>query len=130
MKIKEIAFVAYAMTDVKRSRDFYERILGLVPGNVWEGEDSAFIEYEIGPHTLAIGKGSDNFKTGTTGATAALEVEDFDQAVAELKKEGVKFSLKPLESPVCWMALINDPDGNQIMIHKRKEKWINPPDPL
>jgi predicted enzyme related to lactoylglutathione lyase len=26
-----------------------------------------------------------------------------------------------MESPVCWMATVADPDGNRVVIHKRKK---------
>lgn len=122
MKIKEIAFVAYAVEDVKRARDFYEGILGLSPGSVFEGDGYAFIEYYMGEHTLAIGKGAPNFKPGLTGATVALEVDNFDEAIKELQEKQVNFLMKSQESGVCHMALVKDPDGNQIMIHRRKDK--------
>jgi predicted enzyme related to lactoylglutathione lyase len=122
MKATEIAFVAYAVTDLKRARNFYEKVLNLKPGSVWEGEDMGFIEYEIGSQTLAIGKGAPNFSPGVTGATVTLEVEDFAASCADLKKHGVKFLMEPNETPVCYMALILDTEGNQLMIHKRKSK--------
>ena len=122
MKFKEFSFVAYATDDVPRSRAFYEGVLGLKPINVWEGADSAFIEYEVGSNTLAIGKGAPNFKPGKTGATIALEVEDIDAAVKELKSKNVKFLMDAYDGPACTMVLIEDPDGNQIMVHRRKEK--------
>lgn len=122
MKFKEFSFVSYAITDVAKARAFYEGVLGLKTGSVWESEASAFIEYEIGPDTLAIGKGAPNFKPGKTGATVALEVEDFDGAMKELKAKKVKFIMDAYDGPVCTMVLIEDPDGNQIMIHRRKEK--------
>ena len=50
----------------------------------------------------------------------ALEVENFDEAIASLKEAGVKFYWEPSETPVCHMCLISDPDGNSICIHKRK----------
>jgi hypothetical protein len=31
----------------------------------------------------------------------------------------VKFRIEPLTTPVCRMAMIFDPDGNSINIHKR-----------
>ena len=120
MKPIEIAFVCYAVTDLKRARAFYENVLGLKPGLVWEKDDTGFIEYEMGSHTLAIGCGADQFKPGLNGATAALEVASFDEAVVDLQKAGVKFLMDAYETPVCFMALIQDPDGNQLMIHKRK----------
>lgn len=122
MKIKEIAFVCYAVADVKLARKFYEETLGLVPGSEWIGEDMGFIEYELGPHTLAIGSGASYFKSGNLGATAALEVEDFDEAIKVLKEKGVPFAMEASDFPTCQMALINDPDGNQIMLHRRKAK--------
>ena len=120
--IKEIAFVTYAVVDVPKARDFYENTLGLKASNIWEGEGMAFVEYEIGPHTLAIGKGAENFKVGMTGATVALEVDDFDAMIQRLKDHKVKFILDPHETGGCHMSIVNDPDGNQIMIHKRKVK--------
>ena len=48
MKFKEFSFASYAITDVKKSRAFYENVLGLKATSVFEGEGYAFIEYEIG----------------------------------------------------------------------------------
>jgi predicted enzyme related to lactoylglutathione lyase len=52
----------------------------------------------------------------------ALEVEDFDAAVAHLRANHVKFRIEPMPTPVCHMTMIYDPDGNCICIHKRKAK--------
>lgn len=122
IKIKEIAFTAYAVTDLTRARAFYEGALGLVAGQVWESEDkkTGFIEYYMGDHTLAIGAGSEKFRPGNTGATVALEVEDFDEAVKHLKEHNVKFLMETEDFPSCGMTLVEDPDGNQIVIHRRK----------
>jgi predicted enzyme related to lactoylglutathione lyase len=62
------------------------------------------------------------FKPGPDGCSAALEVEDFDAAVAHLRANHVKFRIEPTATPVCHMAMIFDPDGNSICIHKRKAK--------
>lgn len=123
MKFKEFSFVSYPVNDVPKARAFYEGVLGLKPTSVWEGEDSAFIEYEIGPDTLAIGKGAEHFKPGKTGGTVALEIDgDFDAALKELKDKKVKFIMEKYDGPVCTMILVEDPDGNQLMIHRRKAK--------
>lgn len=125
MNIIEIAFVAYAVTDVKRARAFYEGALGLKPASVFEKDGYAFIEYWIGKgneHCLVIGAGAPQFKPGKTGATVALEVDDFPASVKHLKDAGVKFLMDSYDSPVCSMALIEDPDGNQVMIHRRKNE--------
>ena len=54
------------------------------------------------------------------GCSVALEVEDFDAAISHLRALGVKFRVEPMPTPVCRMAMIFDPDGNSICIHKRK----------
>ena len=54
-----------------------------------------------------------------TAVSAALEVEDFDAAIAHLKEHDVKFRIEPLSTPICRMSMIFDPDGNSICIHKR-----------
>ena len=121
MKPIEIAFSCYAVTDLKRARAFYENVLGLKAASVFEKDGMGFIEYELGPHTLAIGAGSPNFKPGPNGATVALEVENFEEGINFLKSKNVPI-LFEYDGPVCRMAKIEDPDGNHIMIHKRKPK--------
>ena len=121
MKIIEIAFVSYPVTDLKRARAFYEGVLGLKQTHVFGNpEETAWIEYDIGAGTLSIGNGAPEWKPSSGGGIVGLEVEDFDVAVAELKGAGVQFKSEPFETPVCRMAPILDPDGNSIIIHKRK----------
>ena len=123
MNITEIAFVSYAVTDVKRAREFYEGVLELKPASVFEQGSMAFIEYWIGKgneHCLVIGAGAENMKPGLTGATAALEVEDFKKAIEHMKSKNAPFLMEPYETSVCHMAIVKDSDGNQIMIHQRK----------
>ena len=122
MKIKEIAFSVYAVSDIKKSRKFYEGVLGLVPNSDFPATDESYwIEYNIGPSTLGIGQ-SEAWKPSEDGASVALEVEDFEEAIRELKEGGVKFFVEPSDFPTCNMAVVQDPDGNKICIHKRKGK--------
>lgn len=55
-----------------------------------------------------------------SGPSVAFEVESLDEAVSHLKQAGVTFLADYIETPVCSFALIADPDGNGITIHKRK----------
>ena len=120
MKVIEIAFTCYPVTDLKTARQFYEGVLGLVAAKVYGDEKSGWIEYNIGPGTLAIGSGAPNVKPATGGGSAGLEVDDFEAAVAHLRKSGCKFHIDPVETPVCHIAVVCDPDGNLITLHKRK----------
>jgi predicted enzyme related to lactoylglutathione lyase len=118
MKIKEIGFVAVPVTDVPRARKFYEEVLGLKKSG--EFMDGQWIEYEIGKDTLAIANVGGHWTPSDQGTGAALEMEDFDSAIVELKKANVRFAAEAFETPVCHMAVIQDPDGNKLMIHKLK----------
>ena len=119
LKVIELAFCCYAVTEMARARRFYEEVLGLKPAKVIDiPPDSHWVEYDIGPGTLAIGSGP-GWKPSPDGCSVALEVEDFDGAIAHLRENNVKFRTEPFPTPVCRMAMIFDPDGNTICIHKR-----------
>ena len=120
IRYREIAFVAYPTTDIARSRRFYENVLGLKP-NAPVKSDAKWIEYDIGPGTLAIGA-SPNWPPSNDGPSAALEVEDFDAAVATLRENKIEFLIGPMETPVCHMVALRDPDGNRITLHRRKTR--------
>jgi predicted enzyme related to lactoylglutathione lyase len=120
LKVTEIAFSCYAVTDMARARDFYESVLGLKPTTVHDSEHGQWVEYEFGPYALALGS-SPMFKPSPDGCSVALEVDNFDDAIAHLRAHNVKFRIEPTATPVCHMAMIFDPDGNTICIHKRKK---------
>ncbi|PYJ74996.1 MAG: glyoxalase [Verrucomicrobia bacterium] len=118
MKIKGIGFVGVPVTDLKRARAFYEDVLGLKISDEMMG--GKWIEYGVGDDTLAIANVSDTWTPSDQGTGAALEVEDFDEAISRLKDRQVRFAAEPFETPCCHMAVIQDPDGNKLMIHKLK----------
>lgn len=120
IKIKEIAFTGYPVTDIARARRFYEGVLQLTPSVQFEHEGKHWIEYDIGGATLAISNMSDKWKASADGPSSALEVEDFDVAINALRAAKAAFALEPMDSGVCRMAVILDPDGNSLLIHKRR----------
>ena len=115
--LTEIAFTGTPVTDIKRAREFYEGVPGLKPA--MESMSGMWVEYEIGNGTFAIGCYGDVWKPSPDGTCIAFEVDHFDSEIARLKSLGIKFSLKTTPTPVCKFGIICDPDGNQIMIHKR-----------
>jgi predicted enzyme related to lactoylglutathione lyase len=119
MKIKEIAFTGYPVTDMTRARRFYEGVLGLVVTMDHESEGVHWVEYEIGAGTLALGI-APGWNPSAEGCSVSLEVDDFAAAVQELQAAGVEFSVPPMETPVCHLAYVRDPDGNAVGIHQRK----------
>jgi predicted enzyme related to lactoylglutathione lyase len=121
MRITEIAFTGYPVTDMARSRRFYEEVLRLTPTTTFSHEGRDWIEYDIGPGTLAITNMSpDQWRPSSDGPAVALEVDDFDTAISALRDAQVRFNLEPMDSGVCRLAVVADPDGNSLAIHKRR----------
>ncbi len=123
MKITEIAFTGYAVTDMKRAQGFYEGLLGLTKSRGFGEKDGneQWVEYDIGPHCLAlISSAPDLWPPHAAGTAAALEVDDLDGYVAKLREHGVKFVWETQDSPACRMAVVADPDGNWVVLHQRK----------
>ncbi|MEN9604696.1 MAG: hypothetical protein RJB39_381 [Candidatus Parcubacteria bacterium] len=118
--IKEFAFTIYAVNDMKKAKAFYEGILGLVPGTEFNSDQ--WTEYTIGDSTFSLGCAPDMYKPSPEGACIAFEMEDFEAAVAKLKEHDVTFQLEPQTYPTCQMAVVLDPDGSRVIIHKRKAK--------
>ena len=119
IQCKEIAFTAYAVTNMRKARKFYESILGLKPSRLFSKN---FVEYDIGRGTLVVACAPDQWKPSRHGTAAALEVRDFEAAVAHLRRKKVKFHIGPHEFPTCSMVGFRDPDGNVITLHKRKRR--------
>ena len=118
MKIKEIGFVAIPVTNIPRARKFYEQVLGLsVSEEMMSGK---WVEYAIGDETLAIANVGEQWTPSDQGTAAALEVEDFNTAIRQLQDQHVRFAAEPFETPCCHMAVVQDPDGNKLIIHKLK----------
>ena len=120
MKINNLAFVGIPVTDIKRAREFYEGVLGLAIAE--EMMDGNWIEYAVGDNTVAIANVGAQWMPSEQGTSAALEVENFEQTVNELRRRGVRFAAEPFETPCCHMAVVQDPDGNKLIIHKLKSE--------
>lgn len=120
MKIKGIDFVFLNVSNFKKSLRFYQKVLGLKKTSEYKG---AWAEFDAGNVTLAIGvygKGP-NAKHRKNSISVALAVSNVEDAVKELKKKGIKIVQPMREHGVCFMAMVADPDGNELILHKRKD---------
>jgi catechol 2,3-dioxygenase-like lactoylglutathione lyase family enzyme len=98
MRIVEFSFVVYPATDLARSRAFYEGVLGLTSASSCEDASGFWVEYEIGPHTLAIGN-RPFMKPSGDGPHLVLEMDDFERTVEHLRHYNVQFVVEPFEAP-------------------------------
>jgi predicted enzyme related to lactoylglutathione lyase len=88
-----------------------------------------WIEYNVGSSTLAVANVGPQWQPSDKGSSVALEMERFDETIAELKKAKVTFAAEAFETPCCHMAVIQDPDGNNLIIHKLKTENEKEPCP-
>ncbi len=129
VKPMEMNHAAFRISDVGKSREFYENVLGLKPiarpnfsfGGMWYGVGNCAIH-------LIISKKRDS-GPDPTGPHIAIEVDDLDKTKAELKKLGVPF----LDGDAMRMQLseedqrrlgrqiwVLDPDGNTVELRAQK----------
>jgi len=110
-----IAFTAYPVTDMTRSVAFYGETLGLPQvGHAME----YWTEFEVGGMTFGVGTFEQIGKAGTA-QSLALEVPDIAAYRERLKAAGFE-STEPTETPVCFISMVTDPDGNKIIVHQAK----------
>ena len=116
--IASIAFIVYPVTDMARSRMFYETVPGLT---VNENHEGTWVEYDVGGCIFAITTTDMGHRPGAKGAVVGFETFDLDRCVKGLKEQSVTFVADIFSTPACRMAVIEDPDSNRIVIHKRRE---------
>jgi len=117
--LQKVAFTMYPVKDMPKARAFYEETLGLPPSKY--GAASPWVEFDLpGGGCLAITTVTPNEPSASAGGTIAFEVDNLPALIADLKEKGVAFAAEDIESPVCRMAVIKDPDGNAIILHKLK----------
>ncbi len=120
MKVKGVDFVFYYITDLKRSLVFYRDILGLKVTQ----EKESWAELQAGSVTIAIGNFGPIKGKQEGGAAVAFAVDDVKEALEFVKSKKVPVKMDIYESGVCFMAIILDPDGNEVMLHHRKDGTI------
>ena len=117
------AFPNVAVKDLERARKFYEGTLGLKPGSAGEHGGKWWIEYDLpGGGCLALTNTTGDKPSDSAGGTIALEVEDLDRLIADLKGKGVRFKSDIIHSPVCRMAVCLDSEGNALLLHQLKPR--------
>ena len=121
LDVERVDFISVPVTDMERSARFYGETLGLPE---IEHPEQGFPEYQLGENVslylLKVESIGRSFE-GPHTASLALRVRDVAAAQKELEEKGVVFDFgaEPFDTGVCHMALFRDPDGNQLMLHRR-----------
>jgi catechol 2,3-dioxygenase-like lactoylglutathione lyase family enzyme len=113
--IASVDTVGVPSQDTARSREFYVETLGLRP------DPHAWNEFWVGDTCFAIwepARFGGDFEPQKNGI-ALVHVDDVAAARRELEAKGVTFVGETFDSGVCHMATFTDPDGNQLVLHRR-----------
>ena len=121
MIVERTDFISVPVTDMERAKRFYGETLGLPE---IEHPQQGFPEYQLGKNVSLYLLQMENIGqtfTAPHSGSIALRVPDVHEAQAELEAKGVTFEFdeSPFDTGVCHMAIFKDPDGNQLMLHKR-----------
>jgi predicted enzyme related to lactoylglutathione lyase len=120
MIVERTDFISVPVTDMERAKRFYAETLGLP----FATDDGSFPEFQLGENVSLYLIKMENIGQQFTGphtASIALRVADVEAAQKELEAKGVEFVFdeSPFDTGVCHMAIFKDPDGNQLMLHRR-----------
>ncbi len=112
--ITGVDLIGAIVPDIKAAVAFYRDTLGLVPTSPTDGNGAEFTMND--GITFGLWQ-PDEAMPGHY--SVMFRVADARKAVDELRARGAEF-MDVMESPVCYMGLGNDPDGNRVIVHERK----------
>jgi catechol 2,3-dioxygenase-like lactoylglutathione lyase family enzyme len=116
MQVEEVDFVSVLTSDIPRAKRFYGETLGLP----LETEGEHDLEFTLGQVTLDVFEPSSiGQEFAPTPAGIAIRVPDVAASRTELEAKGVQFDGDIVDTGVCHFAFFKDPDGNQLMLHRR-----------
>ena len=130
MAFRRIDHVELVTSDPARAIDFYTRVLGFslrsrdrVPSTPLGPLDLAYLELGGTTVELMCYPEAKLERPATSSEhlgyrMMALEVDDMDQAIAQLKAQGIEPSWGPVKRPNYARAEIRDPDGNSLELRQ------------
>ncbi len=111
--LSEISQIAVTVSDLNRSRAFYQEVLGMK--FLFDAGPMSF--FQCGTIRFAIGTSD---KPASPGATILyFRVPDIQQAYTLLQAKGIEFTQSPhlvakMPDHDLWLAFLRDPDANPI----------------
>jgi len=119
MQVERTDFITVPVTDLEVSTSFYAETLELP----WINEGAQqWPEFQLGENVSLYLMDPTNIGQEFRGphtAHIALRVPDVAGTRRRLESRGVQFDGATLDTGVCRMAFFADPDGNQLMLHRR-----------
>ena len=114
--IRGIDITAYLIKDTERAKKFYGETLGLQMTSDYGPQGGEFTF----PDGTTFGLWRVDEPEWHAGGTVMFNVDDVRAAVDYYKSRGVKIAEDVFDSPVCLMAFAEDSEGNNFILHQRK----------
>ena len=117
MQVERTDFISVPVTNLEQLTAWYRDTLGLE--QIGQG---AWPEFQLGENVSLYLLDPTNIGQEFRGphtSSIALRVADVEQARGELESRGVEFRGETFDTGVCHMAFFSDPDGNELMLHRR-----------
>jgi len=113
MHVEQVDFITVPTRDAGKARTFYTEVLGL------PASQQSDAEVEAPNVTLSFWNPEtqgEQFVANQAGF--ALRVEDVEGAVEEVRAAGGEI-MGTVDTGVCHMGFVKDPDGNTVILHRR-----------
>ncbi|MEW8626032.1 MAG: lactoylglutathione lyase [Candidatus Thiodiazotropha sp.] len=137
MKTSRILHTMLRVGDMRKSVDFYTRVLGLQVlrrfDQPTENYSLTFLGYAKEQHScvleLTYNYGVTHYDIGNGYGHLAIGVRDCSKACAEISALGGEITMNPtrLDGLNEVIAFVRDPDGYQIELVERPEDWFIAP---
>jgi catechol 2,3-dioxygenase-like lactoylglutathione lyase family enzyme len=113
VQVEQVDFITIPTRDVGRAMAFYTDVLGL------PASEQSEAEVETPNVTLSFWNPESNGEEFFSNpAGFAVRVGDVESAVDEVRAAGGEV-LGVVDTGVCHMGFVKDPDGNTVILHRR-----------
>jgi predicted enzyme related to lactoylglutathione lyase len=116
--IKGIDVSGYMVKEAPRAIAFYRDVLGMQPTRLYADDRGAEFDLADGT-TFCLWGGGGKVMPFQPSNGVLFAVDDLESAIAILRERGVPIVMQ-IETPNCYMAGVNDTEGNLAILHQRK----------